>query len=309
MASCLKYISARMRNSEVLPRLILELTSVCQVKCVWCLMQTFNKIRKRHMPFERFVRFIEINGDYLRRNNTAVTPFSRGEPLIYPHFWQCCSIMRENGLALDSIATNLSMKISVDDFLANPFNYIVVNLGGVTREVHEGVMINSNFKLVTRNLRELWAAGIPVRVKINPCRANIHQLPLLPDFVERLGGRREYAERYQTLFPHPDDMTEEEKNFFLNTVYSPEHKQFFRFSLEDGSGGLVQTRADCPVYLMVDTIFSNGNYTICCHDHHERCIVGNAFETPLEELRASGAYKNTYWRGLKRELAICRHCA
>lgn len=303
-----QHISGRMQDITLLPRLILELTSVCQVRCVWCLMQTFKKIPKQHMPFDRFARFMEQNGEYLRRNKTAITPFSRGEPLIHPRFWDCCAIMRENGLALDSIATNLSMKISVDDFLANPIDYIVVNLGGVTREVHEAVMINSNFKLVVKNLRELWSAGVPVRVKINPCRANIHQLALLPSFVERLGGKREYVERYTTYFPHPDDITEEERDFFLANVYSPEHKHLFRFIM-DSAGEVIQTRKDCPANLMVDTVFANGNYAICCHDHHEQSIVGNVFETPLEELRASEPYRNTYWRGLKRELVNCRYCA
>lgn len=304
----LKAILNRMKQIDHLPLLIVELTSVCQVKCTWCLMQTFNKIQKQHMPLEKFNTLIEKNVAYLRKHNTQIIPYSRGEPLIYPHFWDCCAIMRENNLVVNSICTNLSLKISVDDFLRHPIGSIVVNLGGTTKEVHEKCMIHSNFDLVTRNLRDLWAAGIPVKVKINPTRFNIHQLESLPEFAMTLGGKAEYALRYTTLFPHPDDLTEEERKFFLENVYCPGQDEHFRFTMSNDGSDVLQSRRDCPAHFMTDTIFANGNYTICCHDHHEQSIVDNVFETTIEELRSSEQYRTTYFRGLKRELVNCRYC-
>ena len=303
----MRIVGARMENMAHLPALNLELTSKCQVKCVWCLMQTFDKIRKEHMEFAQFRRFVAINADYLRRCGTRITPFSRGEPLLYPRFWECCAILRKEGLAIGSMATNLSVRIRVRDFLENPIDYIVVNLGGTTKEVHESVMLHSRFELVVENLRKLWAAGVPVHVKINPARPNIPQLAELPQFVEYLGGKPEYAQEYTTMLPHPDDASPEEIRYFMTHVYDPEHPELFRFAVRDGA--LVVADRGCPAGLMVDTIFADGGLSVCCHDHHQQSVVGNAFDVPLEELRSSPRYRGTYLKGLRRRLRNCRFCA
>lgn len=297
----------RMRNVASLPVLNLELTSKCQVKCVWCLMQTFDKIPKLHMDFRQFQQFVDVNASYLRRCGTKITPFSRGEPLLYPYFWKCCAILRNNGLTIASIATNLSVHISVADFLDNPIEYIVVNLGGTTKEVHEKNMLHSSFELVTRNLKALWAAGVPVHVKINPTRLNIFQIPDLPRLVESLGGKPEYVDRYTTMLPHPDEASGEELRYFMERVYDSQRPEHFRFVVRDGE--ILIPARECPRGLMVDTIFADGNLSICCHDHHQQAVVGNAFEKPLEVLRISPQYRLAYARGLQRKLPCCRFCA
>lgn len=300
-------VGKRMRQLSALPALNLELTSKCQVKCVWCLMQTFDKIPKMHMDFSAFMQFVHVNAAYLRRCGTKVTPFSRGEPLLYPHFWECCSVLRQQGIALGSIATNLSMHIDVADFLNNPIEYIVVNLGGTTKEIHEKVMLHSSFELVTENLKRLWAAGIPVHVKINPTRLNIHQLDDLPRLVKSLGGKASYVDKYTTMLPHPEIASAEELRYFLDRVYDPSYPHLFRFHLRENK--LMLPQKGCPPALMVDTIFADGGLSVCCHDHHQQAVVGNTFEEPLESLRASPRYRETYFKGLRRMLPCCQCCA
>lgn len=287
--------------------LIVELTNACHVKCIWCLMQSFNKLKTEHMPYEKFKQFIETNLDYLHARRTQITPYHRGEPLLHPRFWDCCKLMLDNGIVIRHISSNLSLKINVDDFLAHPIQYIVANLGGVTKKVHEKCMRNSHFELVISNLRDLWAAKIPVHVKINPTKLNMHQLDKLPDLVRHLGGKQEYIIPYTTYFPYPDHCTEEEKKFFLENVYDPDRQEFFRFYNLDDS--IFQKQKICSPDYMVDTVFVNGNYGICCHDNYEQSITGNIFDSSLEEIRSSDLFKSTYYKGLKRQLENCKYCA
>lgn len=298
----------RMANLDrSLSTLIIELTNVCQVKCVWCLMQSFNKLQPEHMPYEKLKEFIEKNIDYLHERGTDITPYHRGEPLLHPRFWDCCELMASHGLTIRHISSNLSLKINVDDFLAHPIRFIVANLGGTTKKVHEKCMRNSNFELVISNLRDLWAAKIPVRVKINPTRLNMHQLDKLPELVRYLGGKPEYVFPYTTYFPYPDECTEEEKAFFFENVYDPEKPEQFRFRMADDA--ICQKIDTCSPDYMVDTVFVNGNYGICCHDNYEKSITGNVFTSTLAEIRSSDLYKATYYKGLNRRLHNCAYCA
>ncbi len=271
-------------------------------------MQTFKKLTPRQMPFENFKKIVEDNLDYLKARNTRVTPYSRGEPLLHPQFWECCALLNKHGIAIGHISTNLSLNISIQDFVRHPIERIMVNIGGITKEVHEKCMVHSDFDLVTANLKALWTAGIPVQIKMNPTRHNIHQRDDLPAFVESLGGKPVFIQHYTTYFPNPDHTTQEEKRFFLDTVFLEGHEDLFRFSVTD-NGAISQAQRTCPAGYMTDIIFSNGNYGICCHDDYEESIVGNAFTATIETIRNSGAYRKTYERGLKRQLPNCKYCS
>ncbi len=260
------------------------------------------------MSFENFEKIIKSNLDYLKKYNTSVTPYSRGEPLLHPQFWKCCTLLNKNDIKIGHISTNLSLPINVQNFIQHPIERIMVNIGGITKEVHEKCMVNSNFDLVTANLKELWAAGIPVQVKMNPTRYNIHQRADLPAFVESLGGNLECIQYYTTYFPNPDHTTREEKRFFLDTVFLEGHDDLFRFSVTDDDA-ISQTQKICPAAYMTDIVFANGNYGVCCHDDYEESIVGNAFITTIEAIRSSDLYVKTYARGLKRQLANCKYCS
>ena len=295
-------------NQESLRRtLIIECNSACNVRCVWCSMQNFNKFNRGMMSVEEFRGIIERNKDYLKEQNYVVEPYFRGEPLIHPDFWEFCEILQQNEIPNGGINSNLSMEIDVNQFKKYNIS-ILVNIGGVTKEVHERVMRHSNFELVTNNLRTLWSNGIPVMVKMNPTKKNYHQLQDLPKFVEKLGGRPSCILDYTTCSPIPYAMSEEETNIFFGDVVCDEIRDKLRFTYDESKRDkAIKTKVKSCDF-QFDTILFNGQFTMCCHDQLGEINLGNAFVTPIKEIVESDAYRRVKEEGRNFRLKICKEC-
>jgi len=111
--------------------LTIEVTSACNVKCVWCFMQTFNKIEKGFMSVEEFNNIILNNLHYIKQN-FVIAPYFRGEPLLHPGFWEICGILKKYNIENTGIHSNFSIKIDIDKIIE--YNIpICVNIGGITK--------------------------------------------------------------------------------------------------------------------------------------------------------------------------------
>lgn len=292
------------KSKEILS---IELTSACNVKCVWCFMQTFNKIEKNYMPIEKFEALIANNKKYIKKH-FSVAPFLRGEPLIYRNFWDACEILKKNGISNQGIHSNFSMPLDMEA-LTRANIPITVNLGGITKDVHEAVMINSDFELVVGNLRQAYAAGNKIRVKMNCTKNNVHQYDGLKDFVVSLGGSADLVDEYTTTCPVPSRCSQQELEYFFNHVVSDEVRPFLRFSIEGSPENRTVKYAKTGCNHVGDSIYFNGDYTICCQDQYGDLVVGNVFETSIQEIRESSRYKEMIQAGKSKSLSLCKNCA
>ncbi len=304
------FIDKSLRRLGVLPQkkiIIVETTSSCNVRCVWCNMQVHDKIKRGTMPLEKFKYIIEKNASYLKKNNYSVEPFFRGEPLLHKNLWEILDTLKEHGIRNQGINTNLSVDLEVERF-ADYDMRIIVNLGGTTKEVHEKVMARSDFDLVLSNLKRLWAVGIETEVKINPTKLNYHQLELLPEFLEKHGGKREVLKTYTTAFPIPSTASQKEIDTFFETVVCDEVDEYLRFTYDKSKKDKsIKTKKKQCNYL-TDTVFYDGQFTICCHDQLQKINVGNLFESSLEEIRSSKKYKDSVKMAKRRQFEICHEC-
>lgn len=297
-----------MNNFERKPKdmLTIEVTSMCNVKCVWCFMQTFNKIEKHHMSLNTFKNLIETNKDYIKEN-FVIAPFFRGEPLLNPDFWNMCKILKENEIDNVGVHSNFSMDIDIQALVETNIP-IVVNIGGITKGVHEKVMINSNFEKVVSNLKKVYKANKMVHVKMNCTKYNVHQNKDLIDFVVSLGGTPNCVDEYTTTCPVPSHCTKEELEYYFNNVVSEDVLPFLRFNYS-GSGGEMKTKPLIPrCNHLCDAIYYNGDYTICCQDQYGDLVVGNVFKSSIEKIRNSSQYKEAVRCGKNRMHKICGEC-
>ena len=70
--------------------------------------------------------------------------------------------------------------------------------------------------------------------------------------------------------------------------------------------GLKSKQQTCP--FLVDTIFYDGTFTICCHDKIPTLNLGNVFEKSIAEITKSKAYKKAREGGKNMKLGICELC-
>jgi hypothetical protein len=154
----------------------------------------------------------------------------------------------------------------------------------------------------------MYAKNIPALVKINPTKKNYKQIKDLPDFIESLGGKKEYAFDYTTSFVINYAMNKEETDIFFENVVCEEINDRLRFTydLNKEDKAIKSKKPGC--HFLFDTILFDGQFTICCHDQLGEINLGNAFETPLEEIIESEEYKMTVERGKKQQLIICKEC-
>lgn len=303
-----------MRTREVWRRkaLVVEITSICNVRCVWCPMQTFKQIKLGSMTLDQFTRIIEENKNYLKDNNFSVEPYFRGEPLLHPNFWEICEVLKRNGIKNGGINTNFSVKIDIEKFSKYRMECLLVTIGGTTKEVHENIMRGSDFELVTSNLRKVWSMGVPALIKMNPTKLNVHQLKELPRFVESLSGKREYIVPTVTSYPPipPQISTQEQVDFFFENVVSEEVSDYLSFNY-DLSQPDKDIRTKTPgCHALVDTIFFDGQYSICCHDQFQMINLGNVFETTIAEIRNSEKYARALETAKRCGFSICkRYCS
>lgn len=283
----------------------LELSANCNAHCVFCAM--FRSPFKPHgfLSLENAKRFAGLNADWFNAEEWLLEPFFNGESLLNPKVFEILDVLVESSIQLGDLDTNLGLEVDVPRLAAYRWRSLTVNIGGVTRSVHEGTM-GTDFALVKRNLSALMAENhgdYPVYVKMNPTKGNIGEIPLLSKFCAEIGpGLRWKAQ--QTGFPVPADFSPDDQADFLSSVYDSRAAEYFRFSVSEGC--LLPKNLRCIYQL--PCVCHDGDVTICAHDQLQHVRCGNAFRTPMEEIMASSFYRECQRKGRNRELCFCQGC-
>ena len=286
--------------------IVVETSSLCNVRCVWCWMYYFNKKEIGLMTLENFKKFIDINEKYLRKSNTKITPFNRGEPLIHPNFFEMIDYGRKKRIEFSGINTNLSVKIDTKKLMSLPLSFILVNIGGTTKEIHEKIMKGSKFDLVVNNLRQMLRINnTKVYLKMNVTKDNVHQIKELNSFFKSLGGDKKNIITGSLGFSLPELASEKERKEFLKNTVSDDIRDFLRFYY-DKKGNIISQQKNC--LFLVPTVNWDGKTTICCHDLLNKLDLGNAFEKPLLEIFNSKKFIDAETKGKNQEFYFCKNC-
>jgi MoaA/NifB/PqqE/SkfB family radical SAM enzyme len=257
-------------------------------------MHNSNKVKRGMMRLESFKKIIDLNEDFLKEGNYLIEPYFNGEALLNPELFKMLDYLVKKHIGLTPrFDTNLSIKIDIERFMSFPWKQIWVNLGGITKEVHEKVMRNTDFELVIDNLVKMLQINRNiVCIKMNPTKYNLHQLDKLTDFFIELGGRSINVLRYSTGLTLPKIASPEEIKFFFDNVVSEEMKRYLRFDYD----------------FLVPSIFFDGTVTACCHDQVGLMDLGNATEMPLRSIFNSELYKETLKKCKTQEFYFCKEC-
>lgn len=287
--------------------IIVETSSICNVRCVWCWMHYFDKIDKGLMSLGNFKKFIDLNAKYLKKKEITILPFSRGEALLHPEFFEMLDYADKRDVSFGRLATNLNVHLDIKRLMESPLPAILVNIGGITSKVHQRVMRGGDFKLVKNNLKKMLRVNKckPIYIKMNPTKHNLHQIQELPSFFEKLGGDPKNVIVGSTGFHQPALASKSEIKEFIKNVVSDEMRDYLRFHKNE-NGNIVAEKQNC--FFLIPTIRWDGKVTICCHDQLGILNLGNAFRTPLEDILISDKYKIAEKMGKLRKFYFCDNC-
>jgi len=292
--------------------IVVELASVCNARCVWCWMYYTGRKPMGLMAREKFEELVASNMPLFRRN--FILPYYRGEPLLHPQFAEMLEFAAAKGCRFSDIHSNLSVECDLDRLLRIPIPIWVVNVGGITREVHEAVMLQSRWDVVTANLRRLLELskkhGRTVKVKMNVTRQNVHQVGGFPQWLRSLGAAEDCGMLGTVGLSLPALATPEETRAFVERVASAEAEPFLRFRYDPDRPdfGIRAKDRNTRCHLVMPVVKFDGRVSACCHDQLDAWVIGNAFQENLTRILSSWRYRAAAVKAKLRRHAICREC-
>lgn len=162
-----------------------ELTRACNLNCVHCRASATSTPAPDELSTREGMALL----DDLAQGGTRLVILSGGEALVRPDVFELAAHGTSLGLRM-TLATNGS---PVTDRVARNLMdagiaRVSVSLDGVTAGVHDAFRgLSGAFAMAVRGIEILLAHGIPVQVNTTVAAANIHEMALFPEFLERIG--------------------------------------------------------------------------------------------------------------------------
>lgn len=164
-----------------------ELTPTCNLHCSMCF------IRMEHSAVQDMggVRTLDEWLDTARQLKEMGTLFillTGGEPMLYPHFKELYTALREMGFIL-TINTNGTL---IDENIARMFQRLKprrvnVTLYGASNETYQQLCRSPHgFDQCMRGLELLKAHGIDIKMNLSIVKENVHEYPQLLDIARQL---------------------------------------------------------------------------------------------------------------------------
>lgn len=136
--------------------LLIEPTSVCNIRCVMCFQvdKSFSS-KKEYLGFMDIQLFKKIILDAKKNNCQAITLASRGEPTLHKQFKEMMLILKESkilDLKINTNATVLTEDKSRQILDAN-FSEVVFSVDAGTKETYESIRVLGKFERVVHNIK------------------------------------------------------------------------------------------------------------------------------------------------------------
>jgi MoaA/NifB/PqqE/SkfB family radical SAM enzyme len=204
-------------------RLVLELTSACNLSCIMCgrNVQTFEPTFFDKAWLDKFTPILD--------RVTEVTLFGWGEPTVHPQFRQILEYLHSFKVKIYFL-TNGMLLDRFEDLIVDSVDVMAVSLDGATKITNDSIRKGADYDKIIGNLRSLVArrnASPRKRPYINTVmtlmKNNLHELPLMVELAGSLGIEEAKAV-YLTSFSHelaPQvlyDQQEEVKKIFAETM-------------------------------------------------------------------------------------------
>ncbi len=160
-----------------------QINSACNLGCLHCCEESGHS-----MPDEMTK---EQSLDFCRQIVDMDVPYvaiSGGEPLLCPHIFDVCKIIRDNNISL-KIETNGEF---IDEEIADKFaelkmRSVQVSIDGASPEAHESLRLEGDWEKAIAACKLLLERGVTTEIVFVPTKFNIHEIGDLVDLAYSLG--------------------------------------------------------------------------------------------------------------------------
>jgi MoaA/NifB/PqqE/SkfB family radical SAM enzyme len=171
------------------PRLIVELTNVCNLHCSYCLRDEDALYNTRASFFN-----VELLRRVVREAREAINAshvmFTGGETTLHPDFGGVLAAVREEGLKCSFVTNGWHFERAWPAINANrdAVTHVAFSLDGATREEHDRWRGEGSFVRLVRAFARCRAAGMPFSVKVGLRRDTLPRLEQIAMFAARMGA-------------------------------------------------------------------------------------------------------------------------
>jgi MoaA/NifB/PqqE/SkfB family radical SAM enzyme len=171
------------------PRLIVELTNICNLHCSYCLR---DEDALYHTPANFFS--VELLRRVVREARESIgaraVMFTGGETTLHPHFREVIEAVGAEGLTCSFVTNGWHFERIWPAVAANreTVTHVSFSLDGPTRETHDRWRGDGSFVRLVRAFARCKAAGLPFIVKLGLRRDTLPLLEQTALFAARMGA-------------------------------------------------------------------------------------------------------------------------
>jgi organic radical activating enzyme len=149
-----KYIASKNKETSYPIYVLLEPTSICNLRCKMCFQVDKSFVTREHMGKMSFELYKDIIDEISKNGTKAITFASRGEPLLHPKIGAMLEYASGKfiDIKINTNATKLTEKLS-KIILSSGVNEIVFSVDSDNKEQYESIRVRSNWNKVLDNIK------------------------------------------------------------------------------------------------------------------------------------------------------------
>ena len=189
------------------PRLIVELTNICNLHCAYCLRDedALYHTPANFIPVELLRRIIREARESIGASQVM---FTGGETTLHPRFGEILGAVGEEGLKCSFVTNGWHFERVWPALRANreALSHVAFSLDGAARESHDRWRGEGSFVRLVRAFARCQAGALPFVVKVGIRKDTLPQLEQIALFAARMGAT---ALNFGHILPTSGAMDEE----------------------------------------------------------------------------------------------------
>ena len=268
--------------------LLIELTSMCNLRCKMCYQGDQTFMTKKYMGSMDYGLFCDIVDQAEEGGTKAITLGSRGEPFLYKNISKSLHYLSNKFIEIKLLtnATKLTEK-DCHDILSSNVNLLIFSVDAHTKKMYEEIRVRGNFDDVYRNI-----------IRFEEIRAKEYPGSKI---ITRVSGVKVTAEQDEAAF----------YKFWSKICDEVGMKKAAeRWSTYENTPRANST-SPCSVLWERMYVFFDGSVNPCDLDYKGKLEVGNFREKTISEIWNGDKYNNLrklHLDGSRHRLFPCDRC-
>ncbi|MBC8500909.1 MAG: radical SAM protein [Nanoarchaeota archaeon] len=269
----------------------IELNSNCNLKCVMC-FQSFAPPKMEYMDEKLYKKLIDEGAANGLR---SIKLQYRGEPLLHLKLAESVAYAKSKGVVEVMFNTNgtLLTEKMANKLIDAKLDKIIFSIEGTTPEVYESIRIGGKFNKVLENIKRLQKMKKERGIDYPITRV---QMVKLPRFSKK--DIQDYIDFWGEIVDHVgmDEYNDWETE--MTTGF--------------GKKALICKEFCCSSPWQRLFILADGRITLCCGDHSQRLVLGDAHKVTIKEIWHNKTLQNIrklHKKGESHKIPICNDCS